>query len=202
MASKLVEHYYRPAIVGSIEGEFVRASCRSINEFHITRALDECADLLLRHGGHSMAAGFTVHKDFKDQLLKKLSSIADRELDGLDLRPTLKIDIELMLEEVTPRIYPELEKLQPTGMGNPAALLALKNIDLADMQLIGKERTHLRFRVPGSQVDQAIAFNQSQWYETWLLKRTKFDLAFTIEINSFNGKETQQLQVKDMKPSG
>ena len=202
VASKLVEHYYRPAIVGSIEGDTIRASCRSINEFHITRALDECADLLLRHGGHSMAAGFTVHKDYKDQLLLKLISIADRELDGIDLRPTLKIDIELLLDEVTPRIYPELEKLQPTGMGNPAALLALKNIDLADVQLIGKEKNHLRFKVPGSQVDQAIAFNQSQWYETWLLRRTKFDLAFSIEINSFNGKETQQLQVKDMKPSG
>jgi single-stranded-DNA-specific exonuclease len=202
VASKLVEHYYRPAIVGSIEGDTIRASCRSINEFHITRALDECADLLLRHGGHSMAAGFTVHKDYKDQLLLKLMSIADRELDGIDLHPTLKIDIELLLEEVTPRIYPELEKLQPTGMGNPAALLALKNIDLADVQLIGKEKNHLRFKVPGSQVDQAIAFNQSQWYETWLLRRTKFDLAFSIEINSFNGKETQQLQVKDMKPSG
>lgn len=202
VASKLVEHYYRPAIVGSIEADTIRASCRSINEFHITRALDECADLLLRHGGHSMAAGFTVHKDYKDQLLLKLISIADRELDGIDLRPTLKIDIELLLEEVTPRIYPELEKLQPTGMGNPAALLALKNVDLADVQLIGKEKNHLRFKVLGSQVDQAIAFNQSHWYETWLLRRTKFDLAFSIEINSFNGKETQQLQVKDMKPSG
>ena len=202
VASKLVEHYYRPAIVGSIEGELIRASCRSINEFHITRALDECADLLLRHGGHSMAAGFTVHKDFKDQLLDKLMVIADRELDGIDLRPTLKIDIELLLEEVTPRIYPELEKLQPTGMGNPAVLLALKNVDLADMQQIGKEKTHLRFKIPGSQVEQAIAFNQSQWYEIWLSQRPKFDLAFTIEINSFNGKDTQQLHVKDMKPSG
>jgi single-stranded-DNA-specific exonuclease len=148
-----------------------------------------------------MAAGFTVHKDLKDQLVERLMLIADRELDGLELRPTLKIDIELMLNEVTPGIYPELEKMQPTGMGNPSVLLALKNVDLADMQVIGKERTHLRFRVPGSLVDQAIAFNQSQWYEQWLHQRPKFDLAFAIEINSFNGKETQQLQIRDMKPS-
>jgi len=202
VASKLVDHYYRPAIVGSIEGDFIKASCRSISEFHITRALDECADLLLRHGGHSMAAGFTVHKDYRDELMERLILIANRELDGLDLRPTLKIDIELTLNEMTPRIYPELEKLQPTGMGNPAALLALKNVDLADMQVIGKEKTHLRFRVPNAQVDKAIAFNQSQWYDIWNSKHSKFDLAFTIEINSFNGKETQQIQVKDMKPSG
>ena len=201
VASRLVEHYYRPAIVGSIEGDFIKASCRSISEFHITRALDECSDLLLRHGGHSMAAGFTVHKDFKDQLVDRLNLIANRELEGLDLIPTLKIDIELALEEMTPRIYPELEKIQPTGMGNPSALLALKNIDIADVQLIGKEKTHLRFTVPHAQVYQAIAFNQAQWYNDWLFTRTKFDLAFSIDINSFNGKETQQIQVKDMRPS-
>lgn len=201
VASRLVEHYYRPAIVGSIDGEFVRASCRSISEFHITRALDECADILLRHGGHSMAAGFTVHVDFKDQLIERLLLIANRELDGLELRPTLKIDIELGLTELTPAVYPELEKLQPTGMGNPSALLALKNVDLADMQVIGKERNHLRFRVPGSLVDQAVAFNQAQWFDPWLKNRSRFDLAFAIEINSYNGKETQQLQIRDMKPS-
>jgi single-stranded-DNA-specific exonuclease len=201
VASKLTERYYRPSIVGSIEGEFIRASCRSISEFHITRALDECADILIRHGGHSMAAGFTVHADYKDQLIQRLTQIADRELDGLELRPTLKIDIDLALEEMTPRIYPELEKLQPTGMGNPAAVLGLKNVEISDVQLMGKERTHLRFTIPHSLVYQAVAFNQAQWYNEWLFKRPRFDLAFSIDINSYNGKETQQIQVKDMKPS-
>ncbi len=201
VASKLTERYYRPAIVGSIEGEFIKASCRSISDFHITRALDECADLLLRHGGHSMAAGFTVHKDFKDQLISKMTQIANRELDGMDLRPLLKIDIELGVEELTHKIYPELEKLQPIGMGNPAAMLALKNVEIAEVQLIGKEKTHLRFTIPHAPVYQAIAFNQAQWHNDWLLKKAKFDIAFTIEINSYNGNETQQIQVREMKPS-
>lgn len=202
VASKLVEHYYRPSIVGSVEGEFIKASCRSISEFHITRALDECADILIRHGGHSMAAGFTVHEDYKNQLIERLNMIANRELDGLNLMPTLKIDIELTKEEVTPRIYPELEKLQPTGMGNPAAMLALKSVDIADASLIGRDKNHLRFTIPQAQVSQAIAFNQAQWYNDWLFKRVKFDLAFTIDINSYNGKESQQILIKDMKPSG
>jgi len=202
VASKLVEHYYRPSIVGSVEGEFIKASCRSISEFHITRALDECADILIRHGGHSMAAGFTVHEDYKNQLIERLNLIANRELDGLNLIPTLKIDIELTKEEVTPRIYPELEKLQPTGMGNPAAMLALKNVDIVEVSLIGRDKNHLRFTIPQAQVSQAIAFNQAQWYNDWLFKRVKFDLAFTIDINSYNGKESQQILIKDMKPSG
>lgn len=201
VASKLTERYYRPAVVGSVEGDFIKASCRSISEFHITQALDECADILLRHGGHSMAAGFTVHRDYKDQLVERLNQIANRELDGLELRPTLKIDIELFPEEVTSRIYPELEKLQPTGMGNPAALLALKNVELSEVSLIGNEKTHLRFKVPHAQVYQAVAFNQAQWYNDWLLKHSRFDLAFTIDINVYNGKESQQIMVKDMRPS-
>jgi len=201
VASKLVDHYYRPSIVGSIEGDYIKASCRSISEFHITSALDECADLLLRHGGHSMAAGFTIHKEKKEEFIRRLSVIADRDLEGLDLKPTLKIDIELSKEELTPRIYPELEKMQPTGMGNPGVILALKNVDITDVSIIGKERNHMRFMVPQAQVSQAIAFNQAQWYNDWALRRIKFDLAFTIEINSYNGKETQQIHIKDMKPS-
>jgi single-stranded-DNA-specific exonuclease len=188
-------------LVGSIEGDLIKASCRSISEFHITRALDECADILLRHGGHSMAAGFTVHKDYKNLLIERLNLIANRDLYGLDLMPTLKIDIELTLDEMTPRVYLALEKLQPTGMGNPTVILALKNVEIADVSLIGREKNHLRFTVPHAQVSQAIAFNQAQWYNDWLFKRVKFDLAFTIEINSFNGKESQQIHIKDMKPS-
>ena len=87
VASKLVENYYRPAVVGQIENGFIRASCRSIPEFHITRALDECADLLERHGGHAMAAGFTVRTENAEELVARLRSIATRELSGLDLRP-------------------------------------------------------------------------------------------------------------------
>ncbi len=201
VASKLADHYYRPAIVGSVEGDFIKASCRSISEFHITRALDECADILLRHGGHAMAAGFTIHKDYRDQLVDRLNQIANRELEGFELKPTLKIDIELSLEEMTPRIYPELEKLQPTGMGNPSVILALRNVDISEVAIIGKEKNHLRFTVPHALVYQSIAFNQAHWYSEWVTKRTKFDLAFTIDINSFNGKETQQIHIKDMKPS-
>jgi single-stranded-DNA-specific exonuclease len=202
VASKLTEHFYRPAIVGSIEGDLIRASCRSISEFHITSALDECADLLIRHGGHSMAAGFTVHKDLKDQLLERMNSIADRELSSLELRPTVKIDLDLEPKEITPQIYSELEKLQPTGMGNPSVLLALKNVDITGMQLMGKEKNHIRFAIPDAPINLAVAFNQGSWYEVWIKSKPKFDLAFTIEINVFNGKETQQIHVKDMKLSG
>ena len=79
-ASRLVESYYRPSIVAHRGEEFTVASCRSIPEFHITQALDECADLLVRHGGHAAAAGFTVRNEDKDALVVRLREIATRLL--------------------------------------------------------------------------------------------------------------------------
>ena len=78
VAAKLTESYYRPAVAGQVGEEFTRASCRSVAEFHITRALDECADLFVRHGGHAAAAGFTIRNENMDALRQRLSEIARR----------------------------------------------------------------------------------------------------------------------------
>ncbi len=94
-ASRLTETYYRPAIVGHYGEETTRCSCRSIPEFHITHALDECADLLVRHGGHAAAAGFTVRNENLYELVARLKSIAARELGGRDLRLSITADAEV-----------------------------------------------------------------------------------------------------------
>ncbi len=201
VASKLAENYYRPAVVGQIEDDHIRASCRSIPEFHITRALDECSDLLIRHGGHAMAAGFTVSLERSTELVDRLRSIAARELAGLDLRPVLRADIDLEIGSVKPSIYSQLEQLQPTGMGNPAALLISRGVEIDGMKIMGKEGTHISFSVRGCKINRAVAFNQSQWYEVWLQERPKFDIAYSIEVNRFFDMETLQLNIRDMKIS-
>ena len=93
VAAKLTENYYRPSIVGTIGEKFTRASCRSIKEFHITQALDECADLMEHHGGHALAAGFTIHNDRLGELIDRLNAIAARDLEDEDLRPALYADM-------------------------------------------------------------------------------------------------------------
>ncbi len=199
VASKLVENYYRPAIVGQIENEHIRASCRSIPEFHITKALDECADLLIRHGGHAMAAGFTVSRDNVDELVERLKRIAARELSGIELRPVLKADLELDVASIKPDIYQKLEQLQPTGMGNPSALLVSRGVEVDGMKLMGKEGTHINFSIRGCKINRAVAFNQAQWYEIWQQERPRFDIAYSIEVNRYFDMETLQLNIRDMK---
>ena len=201
VASKLVEKFHRPAIVGERLGDTIRASCRSINGFHITKALDECADLLVRHGGHELAAGFTVKMENEDQLIARLQEIAARELSAQDLRPTLRADMEIELSRFKPEYYRMIDQLQPTGMGNPAPLFISRGVVVDRMQVMGKESTHLSFSVRGSPINRAVAFNQAAWYQTWYEEKPRFDLAYTVEVNHYNGMDTLQLNIRDMKIS-
>jgi len=201
VAAKLTEYYYRPAIAGVVEKDFCRASCRSIPEFHITEALDECSDLLVRHGGHAMAAGFTVKIENLPALVQKLSGIADRQLGQQELKQMIKVDCEVPVGEITPNIYRDLESLQPTGMSNPSALFVARNVKFSDVKTMGKESTHLRCVIEGSPINQAVAFNQAQWYSVWKETKSRFDIVYTIEINRYFEKETQQINIRDMRPS-
>lgn len=201
VASKLVENFYRPAVIGQIENGLIRASCRSINEFHITAALDECADLLVRHGGHAMAAGFTVQQENVAELKQRLESIAERELGGKDLRPMVRADLEIEINHIKPSFYSDLERFQPTGMGNPTPVFVSRGVEVEGMRLMGKEGGHLQFYVRGCAINRAVAFNQAYWHEVWQEDKPKFDLAYTIDVNHYNGQDTQQLNIRDMKIS-
>ncbi len=200
VASRLAESYYRPAVVAQIGEEFTRASCRSIPEFHITAALDECSDLMVRHGGHAMAAGFTIRNENVAELKRRLQEIASRELRDTDLRPVLRADLEVKLSDLKPNeVMPVLERLQPTGMENPDAIFVTRNIRVAQARKIGSEGTHLRLSVTdGSVYFDGIAFRQGYWADQL---PPKIDILYAFERNTYQGVERIQLNVKDIKPS-
>lgn len=197
VASKLVETYYRPAIVGHIDGKFTRASCRSIPEFHITNALDQCADLLVRHGGHSMAAGFTVDNENWPVLIERLTRIADQQFGASEITRTVMADVELPLDELPPNILNILKQLEPTGMENPGALFISRNVPCHDFRIIGSEQNHLKFkaRFHGANLD-AVAWNQAAFFSA---TPCALDLLFSFEENNYNGRSSLQLNVRDIR---
>jgi single-stranded-DNA-specific exonuclease len=198
-ASRLVEAYHRPAIVAYLGEESTRASCRSIPGFHITNALDQCADLLLHHGGHSAAAGFTVLNNNLDELIERLVNLADRQITDDMLQPVLNVDLEIPLTDLKPAILAELDKLQPTGIGNPQAYFVSRGLRATRKQLIGNEGHHLKLAVTDGRITyDAIAFNMAEWFESL---PARFDLLFTFERNDWNGRTYLQLNVKDIRPS-
>lgn len=199
VAAKLTESYYRPSVAGQVGEEFTRASCRSIAEFHITRALDECADLFVRHGGHAAAAGFTIRNENMDALRRRLGEIAQRELAGLDLRPMLRADLEIPLALMRPSYLDEIEMLQPTGMGNPDAVFVSRHVQVVNARTVGSEANHLRLTVKdGGVTYAAIAFRQGHWAGNL---PTYIDLMYTYELNVYNGQKSMQLNVIDLKLS-
>jgi single-stranded-DNA-specific exonuclease len=199
-ASRLVEQYYRPAIVAKVNHETTRGSCRSIPEFHITEALDQCTDLLVHHGGHAAAAGFTVQNDKLDELILRLQGIAAQQLSSIDLRPTLTADAEVELSKLDMQLLKGLDGLQPTGYGNPQALFVTRGLTVKYAKPVGKEGAHLKLVVTdGWSTIDAIAFKFAQRLEQI---PPKVDLMYTFELNEYNGRQSFQLNVRDLKASG
>ena len=200
VASRLTETYYRPSVVACQVDGFVRASCRSIPEFHITHALDECSHLLVRHGGHAMAAGFTVRQENLAELVQSLQTIAARELADKELRPVLYYDLELSLSELKPVILTDLDRLEPTGVENPGALFVSRNLQVKRVFKMGKEGQHLKLMVSDGRITYtAVAFRMGHLADTL---PAKVDLLYAYERNFYNGQVTLQLMVRDVKGVG
>jgi single-stranded-DNA-specific exonuclease len=200
VAGRLCEEFYRPAVVVEQGEAESRGSCRSIPGFDITHALDECADLLIRHGGHAQAAGFTVRNENLPALRERLLALADRALAGQDLRPELLADAEIKLSDITLELVHELQRLEPTGTGNETPLFIARGLRVTDRRRVGREGSHLRLRLSdGVRFIEAIAFKQGDWDEHM---PAEIDVAFHLELNEWNGSIRLQLNVQDMQPSG
>lgn len=148
-----------------------------------------------------MAAGFTVRQENAQALVSRLREIADRELSGQDLIPALHADLELDIYALTPLIYKHLEELQPTGMGNPSVTFISRGVTIEKMGRMGEDGKHLNFSIAGCKIGRAVAFNQGDWFDTWFKEKPRFDIAYSIELNRYYENVTQQLNIRDMRPS-
>ncbi|HSL27791.1 MAG TPA: single-stranded-DNA-specific exonuclease RecJ [Anaerolineales bacterium] len=200
-ASRLTEVHYRPAVVAAKSAEETRASCRSIPEFHITDALDQCKDLLVRHGGHAAAAGFTVKNENLPELVSRLKEIARQQLSEKDLRQTLMADLEVPLSELNFDVLKHLMFLEPTGYGNPEAVFVSRDVKVKASRTVGADGKHLKLTLEderGLTID-SIGFRMGH------LKAdlpAQVDVLYRFEANEYNGRTSLQLNLKDVKPAG
>ncbi len=200
-ASRLTETYYRPAIVAAKGPEETRGSCRSIPEFHITDALDQCTGLLVRHGGHAAAAGFTVKNENLTELIQRLKTVAAEQLGGLDLRPTVAGDMEVKLSQLSPDLLKQLASFEPTGYGNPDPVFASRNVKVKSSRTVGADGKHLKLSLEDERgiTYDAIGFRLGQLQPAL---PARVDLMYTFESNEYNGRTLMQLNLKDIKPAG
>ncbi|MBL8055163.1 MAG: single-stranded-DNA-specific exonuclease RecJ [Anaerolineales bacterium] len=199
-AARLTEEFYRPAVVARRDDDLTRGSARSIREFHITQAFDQCQDLLIKHGGHAAAAGFTMETGRVEELAERLQALAEQELGGQDLRPAVRVDVDQVpFAELTGDLARELRQFEPCGYGNPAPVLATRGAKVVSQRWLGQEGQHLKLTLAhGRMTMDAIAFNQAAWRDN---VPPYVDVAYALEINEWNGERRLQLNVRDLQPS-
>jgi single-stranded-DNA-specific exonuclease len=199
VASRVLSEFYRPTIIIGGENGEMRGSGRSIAGFDLAAALRECNEFLVRHGGHAMAAGLSILPEKIDLLREKLNELARLKLKPEDLQPPLRLDAEIGLDEISFESLAELEKLKPTGQGNPAIQFCTRNLSHAKpLQRMGAQKQHVKFWVTnGATTHEAVWWNGGEKS----LPVGKFDLAFAPGVNEFNGRKTVQLKVLDWRPA-
>lgn len=201
VAGQLAKTYVRPAVaLAQVDENSLVASGRSIPEFDLARALDSCADLFVRHGGHAQAAGFTILTHKVADLEERLSEIALAELQGRELETALQIDAEISLSDLTPQFLAVLAELEPFGIGNPSPLFLARKLVVANKWLMGNTGQHLKLMVSNGR-DQfpALIFNRAH---EWLERTTMVDLVFTVSEDTWQGRRQVNLVVEDFRPIG
>ncbi len=197
VASRVLSEFYRPTIVIGGENGEMRGSGRSIAGFDLAAALRECDDLLLKHGGHAMAAGLSVAPEKIGQLRERLNTLAKLKLQPADLQPPLRLDAEVILADLNLDSLAELDKLKPTGMGNPGLQFWTRKLTHKKPLLrMGASKQHVKLWVTdGTVTHEAVWWNAGNDS----LPVGTFDLAFAPGVNEFNGRTSVQLKVLDWR---
>jgi len=197
VASRLVEKFYRPTVLIALDGEAGKGSARSIRGLHLYQTLQACADDLLAFGGHEMAAGLSLRSDRVPAFAQHFEAAARGVLRDEELQPVLFYDGVVLLEELDFAQVAGLERLAPFGMGNPEPVLLLEAVRIRQVQSLGGG--HLRFLAcQGGESLAAIAFGMAERSEAFM---GEVDLLVSPQINRFNGRETVQLRVRDVRQS-
>ena len=204
VASRLTETYYRPTIVltsGDGDDGIISGSARSVGGFDIYAAIDSCLDLLTNFGGHKYAAGLSMHIDNLPAFCERFEQYVAAHIREDQLQPTLLVESELTLADITPAFYNVIRYLEPFGPGNPRPLFATRKlINHRDTRVVGKTGDHLRLDVTDrSYAITGIAFGRADMAQH-IQNGNPVDICYELDENTFNNRTTIQMMVQDIKP--
>jgi single-stranded-DNA-specific exonuclease len=199
VASKLVDAFYRPAIVLSIDGDIAHGSCRSITGFNMLACLESCAPLMKRFGGHKAAAGLQIETSRIKEFRQAVNAHADAILGPDDLRPSLWLDGPLAFHDINERVMLEFAALAPFGPGNPRPKFHTNGVAIIDGPRLLKER-HLKMSVKqNGRVLRAIQWNAAEREPNLTAKKDGVEIAYTIEENEYQGTKYVELRLEDFR---
>ncbi|WP_157677476.1 single-stranded-DNA-specific exonuclease RecJ [Dehalobacterium formicoaceticum] len=200
VASRLMEKYYRPVVLLSIDGETAKGSARSIDLLDMYQAFDYCRDDLIQFGGHKMAAGLKLKKENIELFRQRINQYAEQFLDKKDLMQPLKLDLELAAWGGEEGYLRDSESLAPYGSGNAQPVFAYRGLKVLEARGVGTDKNHLKISFSaGDYLLDGIGFQLAE-HLSWIHPFTTVDVAASLERNQWNGQEKIQLMIKDIKP--
>lgn len=201
VASRLVDRYYKPTILISLKDGLGKGSGRSIKGFNLFDALSNCSDLLLKYGGHELAAGLGLNGNDVEKFEKEINEYAKTHIEEQDLIPYINIDAVLELGDLSVANAQMLSVLEPFGMGNAQPIFAVKNVTLLQQRAIGNDGKHIRITISkNGKTVEAIGFNMAQALCGFIVG-SKLDIAFNMSVNTFRGEKQLQIILKDVRLS-
>ena len=201
VASRLVEHFYKPSIVMTLSNGFITGSARSVKDFDIHLALSQCEDLLEHFGGHTFAAGLSLKPENLDKFIEKFEKIVSDTILDSSITPTIAIDEHIALCEINLDFYNIMKRFAPFGPGNMSPVFMTKNVlDTGNARIVGQNHIKLSVFQPSnrSYPIEAIAFGLGEHYER-ISKGIPFHICYHIEINEWQGRSYLQLNIIDIK---
>ena len=203
IASQIMRQYRRPTVLLIVEGEEAMGAARSFEGFDILGAISRLSDILVKFGGHTQAAGLTVPAAKIDEFRSRLKAIAEAEISPEALVPSLDIDAELDPADVVPGLIDELSRLEPFGMGNPHPVFTLRDMKIRELSRMGAGGDHLKLKISknGSPALGAVGWGLGSM-EDEIMPQAFVDLAFQLELNTWQDRSSVQLVIEDIKPSG
>ena len=203
VASRLVEAYYKPAVVLTKSNGFVTGSARSVRGFDLYEAISSCADLLENYGGHIYAAGLTLREENLPEFVRRIDKYVGEHISDEMATPIVDVDSEINFSQITPKFFRILKQFQPFGPGNSAPVFLTKNVyDDGNGRKVGPGGQHLKLELiqesqPYHQIS-AIAFNMASLFEH-IRNGNPIDICYSVVENYYRGNSTIQLRIKDMR---
>lgn len=199
VASRLVDRFYLPTFIISSDRELGKGSARSIPGFNIFEAMSKHSNLFEKYGGHEMAAGFTIKTERLDELRECMNLEAERMLGKDKLKPLLLVDYKLAPTDVNLDTVRNLKLLEPFGTGNTSPVFVYRGLSVTSFKAVGNDRKHLSLTVyDGVNEIKCIAYNLGSMQKS-LSIGIKIDIVCSVENNIWNGLESVQLNIKDIK---
>ncbi|MDR1695347.1 MAG: single-stranded-DNA-specific exonuclease RecJ [Endomicrobium sp.] len=202
VASQMAKVYFKPVFLLITDGNEATGAARSAEGFDIIAALESVKDILVKYGGHSQAAGFTVEHSKIAEFKKRITEYAEKNYTPSDSAESVMIDGELKISDINADFCRQIDIMEPFGMANPRPVFCIKGVSVTEMSVFGNKGEHLKFKISqqGSRNVQAVFWNGAH-FSDMLRSEDSVDIAFQLELSGKSEKEFVQLNITDVKPA-